>query len=158
MEAHSDWYNRIVKEISLHKESLSNKDDKKYKLDSLLRVAKRVDDFYSYCGQCQLFQPEITKLIQDLGYIVQMPKQTSKEERKSYFGTINNIIKHLQKQHKLITKGYYRGIGMTIGPLISTAIGAALENPGIGLGVGIGIGLAIGSYLDKKAEKEGRVI
>jgi hypothetical protein len=47
---------------------------------------------------------------------------------------------------------------MTVGPVIAVAIGAALENPGIGFGVGITIGLAIGSYLDKKAEKEGRVI
>ncbi len=158
MEVRSDWYNRIVKEINLHKDSLSQKDAKKYKLDLLLRVAGRIDDFFSLCGQCQLFQPEITKLVGELGYLIQMPKQAPREARKSYHKTLNNIIKHLQKQHKLVTKGYYRGIGMAIGPIIATAIGAALENPGIGFGVGIAIGLAIGSYLDKKAEKEGRVI
>ena len=158
MEVHSDWYNRIVKEINLHKDSLSQKDAKKYKLDLLLRVAKRVDDFFSLCGQCQLLQPEITKITGELSYLIQMPKQAPKEARKSYHKTLNNIIKHLKKGHKLVTKGYYRGIGMTIGPIIAAAIGAALENLGIGVGVGIGIGLAIGSYLDKKAEKEGRVI
>ena len=60
MEAHSDWYNRIVKEISLHKDTLSKKDYKKYKLDLLLRIVKRVDGFFSYCGECQTFQQEIT--------------------------------------------------------------------------------------------------
>jgi len=158
MEVHSDWYNRIVKEINLHKDSLSKKGAKKYKLDLLLRVAGRVEEFFSICGKCQLSQPEVTRLAGELGYLIQMPKQAPGEARKSYHKTLNNIIKHLKKEHKLVTKGYYRGIGMTIGPIIAAAIGAALKNPGIGFGVGIAIGLAIGSYLDKKAEKEGRVI
>jgi len=158
MEVHSDWYNRIVKEINLHKDTLSKKDAKKYKLDLLLRVAGRVEEFFSICGKCQLSQPEVTRLVGELGYLIQMPKQAPKEARKSYNKTLDNIIKHLKKEHKLVTEGYYKGIWMVIGPAISVAIGAALKNPGVGVGVGIAIGLAIGSYLDKKAQKEGRVI
>ncbi len=155
MEAHSDWYNRIVKQINLHKDTLSKKDSKKYKLDLLLRITKRVDDFFSYCGECQLFQQDITKLIEDLGYLVQMP---SKKTSKSYSKTINNIIKHLQKQHKLVREGQYMGIGLAIGIGIGTALGAALDNTGVGVAIGTGVGIAIGSYLDKKAKKEGKVI
>ena len=158
MEAHSNWHNRIAKEISLRKDSLSKKDAKKYKLDLLLRVARRLDDFSSYCGECQLFQPEITKITQALGYIVQVPKQTSKEERKSYSKTINTIIKHLQKQHKLVAEGRNIGIWIGIGMGIGTALGAALDNPGIGTAIGVGIGVAIGRYMDAKAKQEGRVI
>ena len=154
MEAHSKWYDDIVKTISLHKDILGKKDSKKYKLDLLLRVAKRIDSFSSSCGECQMFQPDITQLTQDLGYIVQMPK----EKRKSYFKTINNIIKHLQKHHKLVTEGHYIGIGIAIGVGIGAVLGAALDNPGAGTGVGIALGLAIGGYLDNKAKKEGRVI
>ena len=62
LEVHSDWYDRIAKEISPYKDSLSKKDYKKYKLDLLLRVTKRVGDFSSACGECHLFQPEITRL------------------------------------------------------------------------------------------------
>ena len=154
MEVHSKWYDGIAKEINLHKDILSQKDQKKYKLDLLLRVAKKVDSFSSSCGQCQVFQPDITQLTQDLGYLAQWPK----EKRKSYFKTISNIVKHLQKQHKLVTEGHYIGIGMAIGVGIGTAIGAVLDNPGAGTGIGTAIGLAIGAYLDKKAKKEGRVI
>ena len=82
----------------------------------------------------------------------------NKEERKSYFKTIGGITKHLQKQHKLVTKGQYVGIGLASGVGIGTALGAALGNPGIGPAIGTGIGLAIGSYLEKKARDEGRVI
>ena len=155
MEVHSKWYDGIVKEINLHKDILSQKDAKKYKLDVLLRVAKRVDSLSSGCGQCQMLQPEITTLTQELGYIAQTP---NKETRKSYFKTINTIIKHLQKQHKLVTEGHYMGIGIAIGVGIGAALSAALGNPGIGPAIGIALGLAIGRYLDNKAKKEGRVI
>jgi len=85
-------------------------------------------------------------------------KCSTKEKRKSYFKTINNIIKHLQKQHKLVNEGHYIGIGMAIGAGIGTALGAIFENPGVGTGIGTAVGLAIGTYLDKKAKKEGRII
>ena len=157
MEAHSDWYNRIVKEISSYQDRLSNKESKKYKLDLLLRIARRVDDFSPECGNCQLFQQEITKLVQDLGFMLQAPNP-NKEEGKRYSKTIKNIIKHLQKHHKLVSEGHYMGIGLAIGIGIGTALGAIFENPGVGTGTGSAIGLAIGSYLDKKAKREDRVI
>ena len=157
MEAHSNWYNRIVKEINSYKDTLSQKNYKKYKLDLLLRIAKRVEDFTSICGECQLSQQDITKLTQDLGYLLQMPNP-SKETRKSYFKTIDNIVKHLQKKHKLVTEGQNKGKWIAIGMGVSAAIGAALDNPGIGAGIGIAIGIAIGNYMDKKAKEEGRVI
>ena len=154
MEAHSDWYNHIVKEISLYKDRLSEKEYKKYKLDLLLRLAKRVAVFSSDCRECQAFQGEVTKLTEDLGYLVQM----SKEKRKSYFKAINNVIKHLRKYHKLISEEENRGHWIAIGAAIGVAIGASLDNVGVGIAIGIGIGIAIGSYLDAKAKKEGKVI
>ena len=156
MEAQSDWYNRTVKELNLHRDTLSKKDAKRYKLDLLLRIAKRIDDFSSYCGECQSFKGEIMGLIRELGTLVQLTD--NKEGRKSYNKAINTIVKHLQKTHKLVSEGYNKGIWMAIGTGIGAALGAALDNPGIGMPVGIGIGLAIGSYLDKKAKQEGKVI
>ena len=154
MEAQSNWYNHINEEINLQKDLLTKKDYKKYKLDLLLRLAGRVDSFSAICGQCQTFQLEITQLTEVLRNLYLM----SKEKRKSYFKTISIITKHLQKEHKLVTEGYYVGIAMAIGTGIGVAIGAALKNAGIGPGIGIALGLIVGSYLDKKAKKEGRVI
>jgi len=85
MEARSDWYNRTATEINLHQDTVNKKDSKKYKLDLLLRVANRVDDFSSYCGKCQMFQQEVTTLIQDLGNLIQLP---DKERRKSHIKEI----------------------------------------------------------------------
>ena len=154
MEAHSDWYNRTAKAVNFHKDTFNKKESKKYKLDLLLRLVKRVDDFSAYCGECQIFQQDITRLTEDLGNISLM----SKDEQKSYSRTINNIVKHLQKKHKLVSKGQNMGIWMAIGTGIGTALGIALGNPGIGPALGVGIGLAVGSYLDNKAKKEGRVL
>ena len=154
IEAHSDWYNRTVKAINFHLDTFGKKEAKKYKLDLLLRVAKRLDDFSSYCGECQAFQQDITRLTEDLGNISLM----SKDEQKSYSRTMNNIVKHLQKQHKLVSPGQNMGIWTAIGTGVGTALGVALDNPGIGTPLGIAIGLAIGSYLDKKAKEESRLI
>ncbi len=154
MEAHSDWYNRTVKAINLHKDTFTKKDSKKYKLDLLLRLVKRVDDFSATCGECQMFQPEITKLAEGLYYVFNMPE----EESKSYSKTISNITKHLQKQHKLVKEGQSMGIGIAIGIGIGAAFGAIFENPGAGTAIGIAIGVAIGKYMDNKAKKEGKVI
>ena len=156
MEIHSDWYNRTVKEINLHKEYFSKKDSKKYKLDLLLRLAKRMDEFSAICGKCQDFKEEITRLVGELGNLVQLPD--SKVQRKSYNKTISTIVEHLKKEHKLVSDGFYLGIGMAIGTGVGTALGIALGSPGVGPGLGVGIGFAIGGYLDKKAKKEGRVI
>jgi hypothetical protein len=43
VEAISDWFNRISKEVNSYRDSLSKKDFRKYKLDLLLRIAQRVD-------------------------------------------------------------------------------------------------------------------
>ena len=155
MEVRSAWYNRTVKEINLHKNNLDKKDAKKYKLDLLLRVVDRVDEFSAMCGECQNFQGEISDLVAGLGNLIQLP---GKESRKNYNNAINAIVKHLQKIHKLVSAGQYMGIWMAIGTGLGAAIGAALDNPGIGTPLGIAIGLAIGSYLDRKAKREGKVI
>jgi len=159
MEVGSQWYNRIATEIGQYQVSLGQKDAKKYKLDLLLRIAKRVDDFSQTCGECQTLQSEINRLVQELSLLVQMP---SKEGIKSHTRAVNSLVGHLKKVHKLVDKGHYLGIGigigMAIGAGLGAALGAALDNPGIGTAVGIALGIAVGRYLDKKAEKEGRVL
>ena len=159
MEARSDWYNRIDKEIGQYQYSLNQKEAKKYKLDRLLRVAGRVDEFSTVCGECQTLRQEITRLVQELNLFVQMP---SKEGVKSHLKAISSMVAHLKKVHKLVDKGHYMGIGIGIGLAIGSGLGAAFEkavgHAGDGTAVGIALGVAIGRYLDKKAEREGRVM
>jgi hypothetical protein len=150
-----EWYDGIVKEVDQQKLRLSKKGQKKYKLGSLLRGAKRLAEFSEDCEECRRFQGEVDTLVPRLGNA----EQFSKEERKEYSRIHKSLTEHLQKQHKLVPEGYYIGIGVTLGIAIGVAIGTAvLQNTGVGIGVGLALGAGIGSALDAQAKKEGRAI
>ena len=155
MHGNSDWFNNVKKQIDILKDTLGDKEYKKFKLRLLLCIAERINEFSSMCGECQLFQQELSTLVQDIPNLISLH---DKERQKSYFRTIDKISKHLQKQHKLVPEGYYIGIGMAIGSGIGVALGAAFEQVGGGIPIGVGIGLAIGSALDAKAKREGRIL
>ncbi|MFC2071438.1 hypothetical protein ACFLUU_01785 [Chloroflexota bacterium] len=155
MSSKSNGYDSILKQLNQLKDTLSEKDYKKYKLNLLLCVAERIAQFSLECGQCQLLQQDISTLTQDVANIIRV---ADKDKRKAHLKTINRMIGHLRKQHKLVTKGYYMGIGVAIGTGISVALGAAMDTVGSGIPIGIGIGVAIGAALDTKAKKEDRVI
>jgi hypothetical protein len=155
MKNQSDWLNNTERQIDQLKGALSDKDYKKYKLHQLLCLAERVAQFYPVCVECQIFQQDLSALIQDIGNLIELP---DKNRHKSYLNGINKITRHLQKQHKLVDEGYYMGIGMAIGSGVGVALGVALEQIGGGIPIGIGTGLAIGAALDAKAKREGRIL
>ncbi len=155
LEDQSEWYRRLVTEIRSLSDSLSKNVYKKYKLDMLLRIARRVDTLSYTCDECQSNKEVITNLVQDMGNMIQL---SDKETSKSYFKTIEDLTKHLQKQHKFVTKGYYVGLWSGIGVVIGAAAGAIMDNSGIGTAIGTVIGLLIGLALDAKAKREDRVI
>lgn len=159
MEVGSQWYNKIATEVSQYKITLGEKGAAKYKLDLLLRVARRVDEFSDICSECQALKQEIVNMVQELSLLIQMP---GKEDFKKHTTAINKLKEHLKKVHKLVEKGHYMGmgigIGLAIGGGLGAALGAALDNPGIGTAIGIALGAAIGTYLDRKAKQEGKVI
>lgn len=155
MKSRDDWYDGVVKKIGELGSTLSERDYKKYKLDLLLCVAQRIGEFSNECPQCQAFRQDITALAQDAGNVVQI---ADRESRKAYFKAINSIIGHLQRQHKLVTEGYYIGICMAVGSGLGMALGAAMDNVGSGIPIGVGIGVAVGVALDAKAKKEGRIL
>ena len=155
MDSKSNWHDGIAKQIDQLKVTLSEKDYKKYKLRMLLCVAERVAEFAPECGQCQLFQQDISTLTQDVVNIIQL---ADKDKRKAHLKTINRIISHLRKQHNLVTEGYYVGMWTGIGVALGLPIGIHLGHIASGMPIGMVIGIAIGTSLDAKAKKEGRVI
>jgi hypothetical protein len=159
MDVGSQWYNRIASEISGYQITLGPRDSRKYRLDQLLRIARRVDDFSGICAECQGYQQEITRMVQELSLVVQMPDRAVTRKHQQ---SITGFIEHLKKVHRLVDKGHYTGLGVGIGMAVGGGIGAALgavaDNPGIGTGIGIALGMAIGAFLDRKAKAEGKVI
>jgi hypothetical protein len=115
----------------------------------------RVDGFSAICGECETYKEEILNLVQGIGNMAQLP---DKETSKNYFSKIDEITKHLRKQHKLVAKGYYVGLWSGIGLAIGTVIGMVIGNSGIGTAIGTIIGLAVGLTLDAKAKREDRIL
>jgi len=155
MEFQNRWHRETSEKINSYQLSLSKKAQKKYQLDLLQRVAGRVAQFGDECGECQLFQQEITGYVNELGNMMQLPDDT---RHKQYAKRLKQTVRHLQGQHKLVSKGYYTGIWTSIGSGIGVAIGAGMDNVGAGIPIGISIGVAVGMVLDNKAKKENRVI
>ena len=155
MSDNRDWQNGIAKQINELKSRITDKDYKKFKLNLLLCVAQRVAEFSTGCGHCMSHQQDVVTVTRDLPNLIQI---NDKKGRKAYHKTLNRIIGHLQKQHKLVTEGYYMGIVMAIGTSFGVTIGAVTDNVGSGIPIGVGVGVAIGAALDAKAKKEGRIL
>jgi hypothetical protein len=76
----------------------------------------------------------------------------------------NKIFTSLEKDLKIVPKGFYRTRWMIIGMSafgipFGVTFGISMDNMGLiglGLPIGMGIGLAIGAGMDQKAQKEGR--
>jgi hypothetical protein len=155
MEIQNRWHEEISGKIGAYQSSLTRKEQKKYQLDLLTRVTRRVAGFYDECGDCQLFQQEITAYVNELGNMIHLADDT---RRKQYGKRLKQTVQHLKDQHKLVPKGHYVGIWTSIGTGIGVAIGVGMDSAGAGIPIGIGIGIAIGTWLDNKAKKEDRVI
>jgi len=77
--------------------------------------------------------------------------------------TVDNILKHLEKEVKLVTKNHYRRLWLVLGLSVfgisfGVALGASLGNMGligVGLPIGMAIGIAVGTAKDKEAFKKG---
>jgi hypothetical protein len=154
MDSYENWLNNTLESIAAHKQVFSKKDIKKYKVDYLARVAKRIADLSKECGECRKFQADISKLVQGLTGLI----QSSKEEKKNYDRNLKQLTSHLQKKHKLYAEGTFVGFGIALGPAIGAAIGSGMGNVGAGIAIGVGIGVAIGSALEANAKKEGKII
>ncbi len=154
MTPFKDWLEETNEKIAKHKKSFTKAESRKYRLDFLKRLAKRVDEFSSACGECYQYKGEITNLLNNLEGLIQLSPMATKD----YRNKINKIVGHLRKKHKLIPAGTYTAIGNGIGVALGTSFGAATGNIGAGVGIGAGIGMAIGAALEAKAKKDGKII
>jgi hypothetical protein len=154
MPPFKDWLEDSTGEINQLKEKFSKKEERKYKLELLEKVSKRVAEFSSTCGECYQYKGVISNMLQNLGGLVQLSPTAERDHQNK----INDMVKHLRKKHRLITAGAYMAIGNGVGVALGVSIGGALGNIGAGIGIGAGLGAAIGAALEAKARKEKRII
>jgi hypothetical protein len=151
----TEWYRNLEIEVASAKARIGAADSRDYHLDRLLKVARRVDEFAPTCPKCRLLQPEIDQDLRDLA--ADAPQIPIQQKRK-FFGLMENIYNHLKKTHGLISEGQNIGLWLAIGTAFGVALGAALQNPLIGIPIGVVLGLAVGYVLDNRAKKASKVI
>jgi VIT1/CCC1 family predicted Fe2+/Mn2+ transporter len=167
VELQKDWYRDVAREIGSIEEGLGQRDQRRYKLSLLLRLAQRVTNFSADCSECQHFQGPISRLTEDLKYLHQMTPR----KYKGYLTTIKSITRHLKQKHGLIEGRQYTrrfvSLSAAFGVLL-IILGYVLLNFGItllvlsvtlpALVVRVIFSYAFGWFLDRRAKKEDRLI
>lgn len=151
----------LLREIVDIKKKVEPKRAKQFSLDLTEKIVHRLSSF-AECQECQEYMNTLEK---DLSQIIQSLEISQNPTLKKFNMDLKEITTHLQKEHKLVTEGYYSGVYMSIGLALGLPIGLAFAQMlgntaymSIGLPIGLAIGLSIGSGLDAKAKKEGHVI
>lgn len=152
----NDLSEKLMKDIEELKSSINGQAVKKLDLDLLTRIVKKLDSISPECEKCSLTLDELEKHIKQLKDRGALLNENDFKQNKS---KLNDIVSHLQKQHKLVTEGYYLGIYMSLGMSIGLVFGLLIfKNIALGLPIGMCLGIAIGSGMDADAKKKGMVI
>ncbi len=149
--------NQRVDELNNFLEEIRQKADEKtaakLELDKCKRIIQRLSSFSSDCEKCDQHFIELENhLIQLKG----KAEHLAEDEIKHHRQLVDTISSHLQKQHKLVARGYYLALYMCIGISIGSALGLVVfENLALGLPLGMCMGIAIGTGMDEDAKKKG---
>lgn len=110
--------------------------------------------------------PETVKMVQEKVRHLNSWEGSSKSFLKELIKVKKEVLEILQKKQKLVPEKYYATLWMPLGmSVFGLPIGVAISALtgkisfiGIGLPLGMAIGSFYGVYLDKKAEKENRIL
>lgn len=148
----STWSGQIIEEIEKIMRDLNQKQKKKYKLLFLERVVHRIDYFSNEgCNECEQYKAEIRRMLD----VLSDGNELKGERLSNYRVSMKKIVKHLQKEHKLIEEGTYMTQFMVLGLLIGAAFISYFSWT---VAIGFSLGLLIGSSLDARAKGQGKVI
>lgn len=149
-------FDRLIQDLEELSGEIGDKNSKRLNISQLIRIIKRLESFSEDCEECRDKLLVLSRIVEELknkhGYL-------EKQELKKHQQRVNNIISHLQKEHKLVTEGTYLAIYMSIGMSLGLVFGLLLlDNFAMGLPFGVIFGVAIGVTLDENAKKKGLTI
>ena len=101
-----------------------------------------------------LFKAEIEELIQ----LFPVRNDQGKFDANVYSKKLSTFKASIQKKYNLVAKRYHISIWLPLGISIGLPFGLIFKNIALGIPIGLVFGVAVGSFLDRKAEKEGRVL
>lgn len=143
---------KLVKSIGELKDRVGTQTAAKLQFDKCERIVEKLKTFESTCKICETFLLDLEEQISHLVSMDIYEKETVKEFTK----LLGIITSHLQKEHHIVSSGYYLGIYMTMGTSIGMLFGLTIfDNIGVGMALGTAFGVMIGISLDADAKKKG---
>ncbi|WP_342431675.1 hypothetical protein [Neobacillus sp. FSL H8-0543] len=147
---------KLKDDLLVLNKDIGDKNSKLLNVNQLIRVIKRLESFSGECKECEKYLIELNRHIENFK---KRHGQHMKLDFKEHQKKVNEIISHFQKEHKLISDGYYLSIYISIGTSLGLVYGLLFsDNLSLGLSFGLGIGVAIGASLDADAKKKGLMI
>jgi len=150
----NDRSSTIESRIEALKPEITIKDQKRLRLGTVVRVARRLDSSAFGCESCVSHIPAIGRLVDS----IQDVDTWQLSDWKVYYRQLDSIIKHLKDAHHLAEEGQHLTLWTGIGAVIGVVLGAAFDNLVLGIILGLAFGVAVGGMLDAIAHKQGRVI
>jgi hypothetical protein len=144
----------VESRIAALRPNLTLKDQKRLRLDTLLRLVRRLDALSAGCDSCPGHRLAIDRLVGGLDKV----DSWSLSDWKAYYHSLDDIIRHLKTAHRLSEENEKMGMWLPIGAGVGVAFGVTFNSIPLGLVLGVGGGLAFGAMLDAVAHKQGRVI
>lgn len=152
------WYRKIEQAIEDRRESFTDKQWAKFRIDELLRVANRVREFSDGCETCRDFQHTLTRLEEEFQ---ELPG--SKAQRQYQGDQLLEIEEHFAKAHRIALPRFYLRKRLKLG-LVVGAVGGFIGLLVVGnlllfpLGIVVGAILAVlyGLVEDQTIEREHR--
>ena len=149
------WYQRIVEKLHPYTDLKDPRLAKKFRLDQLLRFARRVDGFSGTCDDCRNYKSEISGMVDELGNTIQA---NDKSTMVPYFNDIDSIKKHLKETHHLLDDHHYLTLFSSIGTALAIGTSTALGDFRYAAYAAVIACIGAGFCMDRKAKKEGRTL
>lgn len=155
------WHRKLVQAVDEHRQDFTQKQQRKYQIEFMLRIAKRVKESSDGCETCRSLQHTLTRLEAEFQ---ELPG--SKAQRRYQVEQLGEMAEHFVKAHRLAPPVYYTRqyvrYGLIGGLLIGILLGFVIFGNGIYLPlaviVGLLLGWAYGSAEDVKMKNERRLI
>jgi len=101
-----------------------------------------------------IFKAEIEELVK----LFPVRNDQGKFDANDYSKKLSTFKASIQKKYNLVAKRYHISIWLPLGISIGLPFGLIFKNIALGIPIGLAFGAAVGSFLDRKAEQEGRVL
>lgn len=157
------WADELSKEIKLNLKNTNEKDLRFFRIDELIRNINRVDEFSNKCPDCNRKKTEITSIANTIEIAVNNPGK----KRREYDKFINNLSKHMQKEHGYFAPYYFSYLYSFYGTIAGVVLGFIIyiffpqnnwASFAIGLAAGIVLGYFKGLGKDNKIRREKKIM